>query len=210
LLKLRHVFVSVLGVSVLVATFAPAVVTRMATLENLNSLLFKADSTYRAPDSSAVHRYVLNLATWHVFLDHPVFGVGPGHFSEYYSVPYANRVGLIETTKKYKGHNLYLETLAETGITGLACLLGIFFVIMHGLWKERRHWMQSHPEMANCATAFFLCLCAYAISAVVAHLSYQRYFWLLVALSSAAARIIHSMREEQGMGEPLLLQGESL
>jgi hypothetical protein len=210
LLKPRHVLVSVLGVSVLVAAFAPAVVTRMATLENLKSLLFHTDYAYRAPDSSAVHRYVLNLATWHVFLDHPIFGVGPGHFAEYYSVPYANRVGLIETTKKYMGHNLYLETLAETGVTGLACLLAIFFVIMHALWKERRHWMQRHPEIASWATALFLCLCAYAISAVVAHLSYQRYFWVLVALSSAAARIIHSQREEEGMGESFLLQGESL
>jgi hypothetical protein len=207
LLKPRHVLASVLGVSVLVAAFAPAVIARMATLEHLNSLLFRTGYTYRAPDSSAVHRYTLNMATWHVFLDHPIFGVGPGHFAEYYSVPYSNRVGLIETTKKYMGHNLYLETLAETGITGLACLLAILFVIMHGLWRERRHWMQSHPELASAATAFFLCLCAYAISAVFAHLSYQRYFWLLVALSSAAARIIHSQREEQGMGKSFSLQG---
>jgi O-antigen ligase len=152
----------------------------------------------------------LNAATWHVFLDHPVFGVGPGHFAEYYSTAYANRVGLIETTKKYKGHNLYLETLAETGIIGLACLLAIFFVIMHGLWRERRHRLQNHPELANAATAFFLCLCAYAISAVFAHLSYQRYFWLLVALSSATARIIHSQRETQGMAESFSFQDGSL
>ncbi len=210
LLKLRHVLASVLGVSVLVAAFAPAVIARMATLEHLNSLLFRTGYTYRAPDSSAVRRYVLNATTWHVFLDHPIFGVGPGHFAEYYSVPYANRVGLIATTKKYMGHNLYLETLAETGIIGLACLLAIFFVIMHGLWRERRHWLQNHPELANAATAFFLCLCAYAISAVFEHLSYQRYFWLLVALSSAAARIIHSQREAQGMAEPFSFQGGSL
>lgn len=199
LVKPRHVLASGLGVSVLIAAFAPAVVTRMATLEDLKSLIFHTAYTYRAPDSSAIHRYVLNLATWHVFLDHPIFGAGPGHFAEYYSVPYANRVGLIETTKKYMGHNLYLETLAETGVIGLACSLAIFFVIMHELWKERRLWMQSHPEIASWATAFFLCLCAYAISAVFAHLSYQRYFWVLVALSSAAVRIIHSMREEQEM-----------
>jgi O-antigen ligase len=201
LLKPRHVLASLLGVSVLIAVFAPAVVNRMATLEHLNSLLFQTDYTYRAPDSSAVLRYVLNVTTWHVFLDHPIFGVGPGHFAEYYSAPYANRVGLIKITKKLMGHNLYLETLAETGITGLACLLAILFVIMRGLWRERRHWMQSNPEIANWATAFFLCLCAYAISAVFAHLTYLRYFWVLVALSSAAARITHSQREEQGMGK---------
>src|SRR6266853_2430304 len=56
LLKLRHVLASVLGVSVLVAAFAPAVIARMATLEHLNSLLFRTGYTYRAPDSSAVHR----------------------------------------------------------------------------------------------------------------------------------------------------------
>jgi O-antigen ligase len=145
----------------------------------------------------------LDVATWHVFLDHPVFGVGPGHFSEYYAIPYANRVGLIETTKKYLGHNLYFETLAETGLNGLVCLLAILLVIMRELWSGRRRWLHSHPENAYWATAFFLCLCAYAISAVFAHLSYQRYFWVLVALSSAAARIVHSMSEDR-ISESLL------
>ena len=194
-LKPRQVLASVLGMSVLVATFAPGVIARMASLKDLKSLAFQTEYTLRAPDSSAVHRYTLNVATWHVFLDHPVFGVGPGHFAEYYAIPYANRVGLIETTKKYLGHNLYLETLAETGLTGLACLLAILLVIMRGLWRGRRHWLESQPEIANWATAFFLCLSAYALSAAFNHLSYQRYFWLLVALSSAAARIVHSMGE---------------
>src|SRR5207245_4423544 len=145
-----------------------------------------------------------------VFLDHPIFGVGPGHFAEYYSLPYGNRIGLIESTKKYLGHNLYLETLAETGVTGLTCLLAILFVIMQGLWKERRRCLQSRPELASLATAFFLCLSAYAMSAVFIHLSYQRYFWLLVALSSAAARIVRSKREEQAIGELLSSRGETL
>jgi hypothetical protein len=74
---------------------------------------------------------------------------------------------------------------------------------MRELWSGRRRWLQSHPENAYWATGFFLCLCAYAISAVFAHLSYQRYFWVLVALSSAAARIVHSMSEDR-ISESLL------
>ena len=201
-LRPRQVLLSVLGTGVLVATFAPGVIVRMASLKDLKSLVFQTEYTQRAPDSSALHRYTLDVATWHVFLDHPVLGVGPGHFSEYYAIPYANRVGLIETTKKYLGHNLYLETLAETGLSGLVCLLAILFVIMRGLWSGRRRWLQSHPENVYWTTAFFLCLCAYAISAVFNHLSYQRYFWLLVALSSATARIVHSMSED-GISESL-------
>lgn len=195
-LKPGQAIMLALGMSVLVAAFTPGVIARMASLKDLKSLVFRTDYTYRAPDSSAVHRYTLNVATWNVFLDHPVFGVGPGHFSEYYAIPYANRVGLIETTKKYLGHNLYLETLAETGLTGLACLLGILFVIMWELWKEHHHWWQNNPEIAIWASAFFLCLCAYAISAVFNHLSYQRYLWLLVALASATSRIVRSLGEE--------------
>jgi putative inorganic carbon (hco3(-)) transporter len=208
LLKPRQVLVSVLSVSVLVAVFAPGVIARMASLDHLRSLLLRTGYTYQAPDSSAVHRYTLNAATWHVFLDHPILGVGPGHFAEYYSIPYANRVGLIETTKKYMAHNLYLETLAETGLIGLACLLAILFVIMRGLWKERRRLLQSRPEFASWPTAFFLCLSAYAMSAVFNHLSYQRYFWLLVALSSSTARIVHSMGQEKDIGESFSLQSE--
>lgn len=199
LLKPRHVFVSVFSVGVGILAFMPGVVGRLATLENLKSLVLQTDYTYRAPDSSAVHRYELNSATWHVFLDHPILGVGPGHFAEFYAIPYANRVGLIETTKKYRGHNLYLETLAETGVIGFVSLLAIPLVIMRALWKENRSLAQTHPELRYWAGAFFLCLCGYAITAIFDHLSYQRYFWLLLALCSAAARIVHSEGEAQDL-----------
>lgn len=125
-------------------------------------------------------------------------------------MPYGNRIGLIAETKKYEGHNLYLELLAETGVIGLACFLAIVFVIMQQLWNERRRWLQSRPELANFATAFFLSLSAYVISAVFNHLSYQRYFWLLLALSSAAARIVHSQRDTQSDSRSLFTPGETL
>jgi putative inorganic carbon (hco3(-)) transporter len=123
-------------------------------------------------------------------------GVGPGHFAEYYSIPYGNRVGLIEQLKKYRGHNLYLETLAETGILGLASFLAIILAIMHGLWRVRRKLQHMGSEYADTAMAFFLCLVAYLISAIFAHLSYQRYFWLLMALCSATIHILGSVERE--------------
>jgi O-antigen ligase len=137
------------------------------------------------------------VAAWHVFLDYPILGVGPGHFAEYYSMPYGNRVGLIEQLKKYRGHNLYLETLAETGILGLASFLAIILAIMHGLWKiSKRLQHEEGSESSDVAMAFFLCLVAYLISAIFAHMSYQRYFWLLMALSSATIHILGSVEQE--------------
>ncbi|HEV2494763.1 MAG TPA: O-antigen ligase family protein [Terriglobia bacterium] len=191
-LRPRHFVISALGVALFVAVFEPDIVTRMASLARLKGLFGHTYTAYQAPDSSSMRRYVENAAAWHTFLDHPVFGVGPGQFAEYYSQAYGNRVGLIEQTKKYRGHNLYLETLAETGLIGFASFLAILFVIMHGLWKQRSRLKITHPQLADTATGFFLCLAAYGTTAIFTHLSYQRYFWLLLALASSTIRIIDS------------------
>ena len=192
LLRPRQVLASAFAVTLLITVLAPSVWSRMLSLERLEGLFQRTPAAAQAPDSSAIRRYVLNVAAWRVFLDHPTLGVGPGEFAEHYSTVYGNRVGLVEQRKSYRAHNLYLETLAETGVIGLVCLLSVLVVIMRGLWKMRSLLKPSRPDVANAAGAFFLSLSAYLISASFAHLSYQRYFWLLVALSSAALRIIRS------------------
>lgn len=196
--------VAALSLSLLVLALDPQAALRFVSLGGVKSLLANRTSGYKEPtqsqtgipDTSVVRRYVLNVAAWRVFLDHPILGVGPGHFAEYYSMPYSNRVGLIEQLKKYRGHNLYFETLAETGILGLASFLAIIAAIMHGLWRIWKRLQQEGSELADTAIAFFLCLVAYLISAVFAHLSYQRYFWLLMALSSAAINILGRLEQE--------------
>lgn len=207
LLKPRHVIASIVGISLLVFVLKPGIVARMASLEQVTSLFSRKEAKRVQPDSSAIRRYVLNVAAWHVFLDHPVVGVGPGEFStNQYSSVYSNRVGLLEEIQgqPYRGHNLYAETLAEMGVIGFVALMAIFFVILHGLWKAHVNLKQSRPELGYVATAFFLSVTGYAISAVFAHLSYQRYFWLLLALASAAIRILHSQQEEPASAELLL------
>lgn len=201
-----HVVVGALGLGLLVLAIDPQAALRFESLGGAKNLLVGRTTVYKEPasrqtgipDTSVVRRYELNVATWHVFLDHPILGVGPGHFAEYYSLAYSNRVGLIEQLKKYRGHNLYLETLAETGILGFVSFLAIILAIMHGLWRASRASIGS--EFADTAIAFFLSLTAYLISAVFVHLSYQRYFWLLLALCSAA---IHTLgkRDQQTTGE---------
>lgn len=210
LLTPRHVFMSIGVVALIVLVLRPGIVARMASLEQVTSLFSKKDAARVKPDSSAIRRYVLNVAGWHVFLDHPVLGVGPGEFAtNQYSSAYSNRVGLLEEIQgiPYRGHNLYLETLAETGVIGFLSLMAIFYVIMSGLWKELKRFKHHNSELQFVATAFFLSVTGYAISAVFAHLSYQRYFWLLVALASAAIRILHNQTEELAPAD--LLRGKT-
>ena len=198
-----HVVVVALGICLLVLAIDPRATVRFASLEGVKTLLTHKTGGYTetpegqtgVPDSSVTKRYVLNVAAWHVFLDHPILGVGPGHF-EYYSMPYGNHVGLIEIDKKYRGHNLYLETLAETGILGLASFLAIILAIMHGLWRVWKRLQEKGSEYADAAMAFCLCLVAYLISAIFAHLSYQRYLWLLMALCSATIHILGRVEQQ--------------
>ena len=201
-----HVVVAGVALALLVVVLDPQAALRFASLGGAGNLLAGHSKSFSynqptqgqagMPDGSIAKRYELNLAAWHVFLDHPILGVGPGHFAEYYSMSYANRVGLVELLKKYRGHNLYSETLAETGILGLASFLAIIVAIMTGLWRAWRRLRHQGSELADTAIAFFLSLVAYLISAVFAHLSYQRYFWLLMALCSATIHILGRFEHE--------------
>ena len=208
LLNAKDIFTCAMAITLFVVFVDPEVATRLASLERLKVLFTRTHSASETLDSSAIRRYEENAAAWHVFLDHPILGVGPGHFSTFYSMPYSNRIGLIQQTKGYRGHNLYLETLAETGLIGLLSLLAIIFVVMRGLWREHKRLAQRCPELDYMAVGFFLSLAAYAISAVFAHLSYQRYFWLLVAVSSAALRIIHQASQERPWHDLALISNE--
>src|SRR5436305_15071043 len=118
-----------------------------------------------------------------------------------------HHIDVIEIRNNYRSHNLYLVTLEATVVICFVSLLAFPFVIMRELWKEHRSLEQTHPELRNWAGAFFLCLCCYAITAIFDHLSYQRYFWLLVAVCSAAARIVRSERNAQDVKGSFSFQG---
>jgi hypothetical protein len=197
LLRFRQLLIGAIAAALLIAVLQPTVITRMLTLGRINALFSSTDSGGQTPDGSVILRYELDLAAWRVFVSHPMLGVGPGQFAGYYSEDYVNRVGMQQLTKGYQAHNLYFQTLAETGLIGTACLLSIMAAVLWPLWKERAHSAPDHPEIALTATSFFLSLTALAIVSLFTHLIDQRYFGLLLALASAAARILHRCAEER-------------
>jgi putative inorganic carbon (hco3(-)) transporter len=197
LLKLRHLLIGALAASLVIAVAQPTIVTRMLTLERINALFSGTDSGERTPDGSVILRYELDVAAWRVFLSHPFLGVGPGQFAGYYSKDYVNRIGMQQLTKGYQAHNLYFQSLAETGLIGTICFLSIMSAIMWALWCERSRPIADNSEPRLTAIAFFLALTSICIVSLFTHLIDQRYFWLLFALSSAAARIVHNSSDER-------------
>jgi O-antigen ligase len=85
---------------------------------------------------------------------------------------------------------MYLEELADTGLIGFVSFIAIALVTAQQLARVRRYWAQRRADYDFIATGFLLALVAYLASATFLHLSYQRYYWLLLAMAGAASEIL--------------------
>jgi putative inorganic carbon (HCO3(-)) transporter len=194
-LKFRHVLPALAVLTAVVVLVVPDYVTRLSTLEGVTALSSSTDSTNK-PDSALVGRETENLAALHVFIDHPVTGVGPGVYFHDYSRDYANRLGLRYLASERRGHSLYLEMAADTGIMGLTAFLVMVSVPIVLLLRQARYWRNRDSERAIVASSLVFALVAYLASAMFLHLSYQRFFWAILALASAAVWVLGRDQEE--------------
>jgi putative inorganic carbon (hco3(-)) transporter len=195
-LKLRNVLPTLAVLTAIVFFVVPDYVVRLSSLEGVTALSSTSDSTNR-PDSALVGRETENLAALHTFIDHPLTGVGPGVYFAEYSRDYANRLGLRYLGSERRGHSLYLELTADTGIIGLTAFIAMVGVPLVLLFRSARYWRERDPERAIIASSFLFALIAYLASAMFLHLSYQRYFWAVLALASAALWVL---RRDQADG----------
>jgi putative inorganic carbon (HCO3(-)) transporter len=178
---------------------APELGVRVSSLQGLVGIVSEEAPD---PDSSIVGRLTLNLAALNTFLDHPIIGVGRGVY-QLESAAYANELDLrhFPSNSAFRAHNLYLEVAAETGIVGLAAFGGIVIATLALLWRQRRFWLPRRPEYADVATGLILAVVAYLTMALFLHLSYERFFWLLLALANAAILVL--LREARHHRDPL-------
>jgi len=174
---------------VLIVALAPGYRDRISTMLGVQGL-FSAQASEQ-PDVVTRGRTTEMLAAVFVFLDHPVFGVGPAQYAPFYSMAYHLKpeLALRYLPKSRRAHSLYAELAAETGIVGLTVFLSIVGWLLCRLWQARRRWALSHPDLANLATTFLFSIAAYLGTAMFLHLSFERYYWLLLAVASAALQI---------------------
>jgi putative inorganic carbon (hco3(-)) transporter len=190
-LPLRHLLVTLVVITGVIALVVPDYVTRLRSLEGVAAL--SSTDTSQRPDAAIVGRKTENLAAWNTFLDHPIVGVGPGVYFKEYSREYANRLGLRYLQSERRGHSLYLELAADTGLIGLGAFLAMVGTPMVLLYRSARRWRKRDPQRAMVASSFVFGLFAYLACGAFLHLAYQRYFWGLLALASAA---IWTLRRE--------------
>jgi putative inorganic carbon (HCO3(-)) transporter len=188
-IRLRQILISVAGLAILILAAAPGYLARIDTIRGVEGLI--SQDSNQEPDYVTRGRLTEMMAALNVFLDYPVLGVGPGQYSKYYSVDYQldPDIALRYIPNSRRAHTLYFEMGAETGVIGLTTFMAIVLLIMYRLWEARRRWFKTDPDSANMATALLLSIIGYLGTAIFLHLSYQRYYWLLLALGGAAIQI---------------------
>lgn len=198
-----HLVTSLLALGILVATVAPTYYQRVATLGTAADLVEGGSSA--SADGSIRGRATEMLAALRVFLDHPLIGVGPGQYLPFYSVDYqqSSVTRFRNLRNNRRAHILYFELAAETGFLGFTAFMLIVLVLLLQLWRARRRWAHVRPEFADLATAFWLSIVAYLGTALFLHLSYQRYYWFLIALAAAALQVMRAeLPEDSGRRLP--------
>jgi O-antigen ligase len=182
-LRARHVVPMAVVLVALTFAIAPDYITRVQSLSTVDA----ATSTDNgAADAALVGRATENLAAFNTFKGHPVIGVGPGEFFEKYSQSEGNALDLRFLQTRRHAHSLYLEMGADVGLIGLALWLSVVVLTLAQLRRLRHALAWRRPDLSQLASALMLTLVAYLSSAIFLQLSFQRYFWFLIALANAA------------------------
>lgn len=198
--RIRHVLAGVVLVALFTFVLAPGYVSRMDSMRGM-SRFTENKGEKKKGDSAIRGRLTEMLAAYNVWRDHPVLGVGPGHFSPYYSVDYMSdpEVAFRNIDSTRRAHILYFELAAETGVIGLVLFLAIAFHVARALWDLRRRWRKSRPDLSQLATGLFLGLMSYYTTALFLHLSYQRYYWLVLAIAASGMHILRRLEPEEAL-----------
>lgn len=188
----QQMLVSVVVCIFLVALVAPGYFARLHTIRGVEGLF--SYETVEKPDGAIRGRLTEMLSTLLVFWDYPLLGVGPGQYMPFYSEAYQLNpdIAFRHIPRARRGHTLYFELAAETGVVGLTVFMSIVLCLLARLWRARRRRYTRGPDLANLATGFWLSIVAYLCAGLFLHLAYQRYLWLLLALAGATVQILRA------------------
>lgn len=147
-----------------------------------------------ATSRDAVGRATENEIALHMFLDHPIVGVGPGQYGGYYR-DYSRQYG---NDPRYDRapHSLPLQIAAEQGIVGIIGWLGAAIVLLRfalatGVWRDLLGRAVCVAVMTYCVGSLFL------------HGSQLRILWILVGLLLAhGAAVAAANRRDAAAAAP--------
>jgi putative inorganic carbon (hco3(-)) transporter len=187
--RLRHALLLAVLLLTIMVLAVPQFSSRLLSITTVTQL---GDDTEGQPDGAIRGRATSNVASWQVFLENPILGVGPLQYFKEHSQQTANQLGMRFFHTQRRAHNLYAEVAADTGILGVAAFLALPVALgrrLHRLGRELR----GAPE-SFLAHGLVVSLVGYFATAVFLHLSYQRYYWFLIALAASGVAVLSEQR----------------
>ena len=149
--------------------------------------------TAERPDASIWRRRETNKATWQMFLDHPLLGVGVGN-STRWSVVYRPEIGFVRAP-----HNIVLEVASETGLLGLACFAAALGYACWDLGRAARQFRgQGDWRMYAVCSAYLVGMTGFMVTALFKTATVVRILWLMVAMSVVARNLTRQPPGEAG------------
>ena len=123
-------------------------------------------------------------AAWEIGIEHPLLGVGPGHFRKSLK-SYVHKHPELEGLQQMKhAHNQYMQTFATSGFIGLIALLAL---LGSHAWLFARYLRASYPEQVrSLAFAGLLLVVAYSIMSITAVPFERKKLILLYGFCSAS------------------------
>ncbi|MGD9751559.1 MAG: O-antigen ligase family protein [Acidimicrobiia bacterium] len=180
--RLRHLVAIALAFVLAIAVVAPDYSQRLLSLTAVTTV---NDPTSREADGAIRGRAGELLGAWNTFTARPITGVGPGRYFRDHSQIEANKLPYRRLDTNRRAHNLYAEILADLGLIGFGAFAAANVATIVGLIHARRRWCGVDPERENLAAALLFGLYAYLLTGMFLQLSYQRYYWVLLALANA-------------------------
>ncbi len=133
-------------------------------------------------DTALRGRAAENLAAAEMWGDHPLVGVGPDNFELNY-LSYSAAIGIDPRPEQRGAHNLYLESLAETGLFGALAFFAIIALALRGAWRARS---RLGGRDALLGEALLAALGVYLLTALTLNSAFARYQWIFIGLALAA------------------------
>jgi putative inorganic carbon (hco3(-)) transporter len=189
--KMRTVGLAGLAVAIFagISVIDPSVLSRAALLaQNLESPFKNPVFAERAPwlrflsvlPLDSVRQYLIGSGLI-MFVEHPIFGIGFGTFSQSLLGPYAGLVppGVDDTAS----HTSLVTVMAETGLLGLAIVLVIVLSFVRSTWQATT---RSKSERALVLAPAIALLVILLTSQLSGRLFEEPYLWLFLGLAFSA------------------------
>lgn len=142
---------------------------------------------------SSFQRMVCWKAAFNMFLRHPFLGVGIGNFALNFlaNIPGPHIVELMTHTGMPRiTNNIYLETLAETGISGFLAFMYLLYSLLKGPLARIKYMRDKYWDTLILGLLF--CFVGILAGHLFTSAFYFPYIWVLMGLISATERVTHN------------------